>query len=54
MSLHEPSVWLRNHRVLVDGVGKQREKDQPVGALMSTWRELRRKHPSLFKAGVRV
>ena len=54
MSVQEPSVWLRTHKFSHQGVVKERVAGTPVGALMGTWRELRRKIPGLFDRGVLV
>ena len=54
MSVEEPSVWLRSHKVIAKGVELERVEGERVGALMSTWRELRRAEPYLFRGGVLV
>jgi len=50
----EPAVWLRDHSVKVSGRDLERKVGEPVGALMSTWRQVRRDLPELFDAGVLV
>ena len=50
----EPSVWLRSFAVVLNGKHIERKAGERVGALMSTWRQVRRDSPALFEAGALV
>ena len=52
MSFNEPSVWLRTHSFVVDGVLVKRECGSPVGALAADWRLTRRKNKEMFYATI--
>ena len=54
MSVTEPSVWLRDHAVCVNGERRQRRRGEKVGALLSSWRAARRAQSHMFEAGVLV
>ena len=49
MSMEEPAVWLRTHQVVAKGKIVQREEGQPVGQLLRSWRDHRRKCPDLYQ-----
>ena len=48
MSMYEPSIWLRDHKIEIDGNWTERKKGQRVGTLGAPWRAARRRHPNLF------
>ena len=52
MSVEEPAVWLRSHKIVCHGRMLDRVEGEPVGALLSTWRQARRDFPELFGKGV--
>ena len=48
MSLHEPAVWLRTHRVWHNGEELLRREGEKVGNIMQPWVRLKRSDPELF------
>ena len=52
MSLEEPAVWLRAHTVMLGDRTLERKAGQPVGKLLSAWREARGRQPRLFSGDV--
>ena len=50
----EPSVWLRSHKIVLDGKEIDRQEGERVGLLMAPWRETRTVYPELFKGSVLV